>query len=164
MKAFTPLVLVAALGAGGSLFSSLGHAQGGGPFAALAGSWSGGGTITLNTGASERIRCRVSYAVSDGGNTLQQNLRCASDSYRFDLASNVTHRGGSISGTFSETSRGVGGHINGRVSGGRITALAEGTGFSAQLSVTTNGNQQSVSINSPGMEVSQVSVQLRKGG
>ena len=55
----------------------------------MAGVWSGGGTVTLDDGSTERIRCRATYAVGDGGNGLNQSLTCASDSYKFDLTSNV---------------------------------------------------------------------------
>src|SRR5262245_33324440 len=33
-------------------------------FAGLAGTWSGGGTVMLDDGSSERIRCRATYKVS----------------------------------------------------------------------------------------------------
>jgi len=151
-------VLVAGL----ATFASPGFSQRGGPFTGLQGTWTGGGTIKINTGARESIRCRVTYQVSGGGNTLQQSLRCASDSYRFDLTSSVSHSGGSLTGTFSESSRGVGGRLNGRIRGNRITALAEGSGFSATLTVETRGDRQSVTIHSPGSEVSEVSINLRK--
>ena len=62
------------------------HAQSG-PFAGWPAYWSGGGTVTLDDGSTERIRCRATYAVGDGGNGLNQSLTCASDSYKFDLAS-----------------------------------------------------------------------------
>ena len=73
------------------LLASPGYAQSG-PFSGMAGSWSGSGTITTSAG-SERLRCRVRYVVTSGGATLQQDLRCASDSYRFDVRSDVTYRG-----------------------------------------------------------------------
>src|SRR4051794_5731783 len=38
-----------------------------GPFAGMAGNWAGGGSVTLDDGSSERIRCRASYAVGAGG-------------------------------------------------------------------------------------------------
>ena len=38
-----------------------------GPFAGMAGNWSGGGTVTLDDGSSERLRCRATYAVGAGG-------------------------------------------------------------------------------------------------
>lgn len=118
----------------------------------------------MATGANERIRCRVRYAVEGDGNSIRQDLRCASDSYRFDLMSQVQHRGGSITGTWSETTRGVGGQLSGRANSSMIQALAESTAFSANLTVTTRGNTQSVTIRSPGSDVREVSMTLRKGG
>jgi len=135
---------------------------GAGPFESLEGSWSGSGTIRMSNGARERIRCRAVYAVPDGGNTVQQDLRCASDSYRFDLRSDVTSQGGAISGRFLETSRNVGGNLSGRASPGLIQARAEGAGFSASLAVSTRGNQQSVTITAPAAEVQEVSITMRK--
>src|ERR1043165_1842546 len=102
-------ILTAVIGAGSLSFSPASHAQSG-PFAGMAGVWSGGGTVTLDDGSSERIRCRATYAVGAGGNGLNQSLTCASDSYRFNLSSNVIARGGSLSGTWSETSRNVNGN------------------------------------------------------
>ena len=127
--------------------SSSSYAQSG-PFAGMAGSWSGGGTVTLDDGSTERIRCRATYAVGAGGNGLNQSLTCASDSYRFNLSSNVVSEGGSLSGTWSESSRGVNGNLEGRVSGGNFQIVASAPGFTANLSLTTRGNKQSVVIKS----------------
>ena len=85
-----------------------------GPFAEMAGVWSGTGTISLDNGASERIRCRATYAVNGDGSGLNQNLICASDSYKFELKSNILAKNGSLSGTWSEVSRNVGGSLEGR--------------------------------------------------
>jgi hypothetical protein len=125
------------------------HAQSG-PFAGMAGSWSGGGTVTLDDGSTERIRCRASYAVGAGGNGLNQNLLCASDSYKFDLRSNVMAEGGSLSGTWSESSRGVNGTLEGRGGNGTFQVLASAAGFNANISLTTRGNRQSVVITGEG--------------
>src|SRR5665213_481803 len=70
-----------------SIASSTSYAQSG-PFAGLAGVWSGGGTVMLDDGSSERIRCRATYAVGEGGAGLNQSLTCASDSYKFELKAN----------------------------------------------------------------------------
>ena len=80
-----------------SVSGSAGHAQSG-PFAGMAGNWSGGGTVTLDDGSTERIRCRATYAVGAGGNGLNQTLTCASDSYKFDLSSQCHRRGRSALG------------------------------------------------------------------
>src|SRR6266849_3999851 len=119
-----------------------------GPFTGMAGNWSGGGTVTLDDGSTERIRCRASYAVGAGGNGLNQNLTCASDSYRFNLASNVIAQGGALSGTWSESSRNINGNLEGRASGGNFQVIATAPGFTANLSLTTRGNKQSVLIKS----------------
>ena len=105
---FAALALFAA-----SFASSTSHAQSG-PFTGMAGNWSGGGTVTLDDGSTERIRCRATYAVGAGGNGLNQTLTCASDSYRFNLASNVVAEGGSLRGTWSESTRNVSGNLEGR--------------------------------------------------
>ena len=102
-----------------SVFSTAGHAQSG-PFAGMAGNWSGAGTVTLDDGSTERIRCRATYAVGNGGTGLNQTLTCASDSYKFNLATNVTAQGTALSGTWSETSRNINGTIQGRGSNGNF--------------------------------------------
>jgi hypothetical protein len=130
-----------------SVAGSASYAQSG-PFAGLAGNWSGGGTVTLDDGSSERIRCRATYAVGAGGAALNQSLTCASDSYRFILASNVVAQGAALSGTWSESSRGITGNLEGRGGNGIFQVVASAPGFTASLSLTTRGNRQSVAIRS----------------
>jgi hypothetical protein len=129
-----------------SSWSGASHAQAGGAFAGMSGVWSGGGTVTLDDGSTERIRCRATYAVGAGGNGLQQTLTCASDSYKFNLSSNVTAQGSAVSGTWSEASRNINGAIEGRSSPGVVQVVATAPGFSANISLTTRGNKQSVVI------------------
>ncbi|MGC2810690.1 MAG: hypothetical protein WA303_09970 [Bradyrhizobium sp.] len=130
-----------------AVFGSSSYAQSG-PFTGLAGFWSGTGTVTLDDGSTERIRCRASYAVGDNGAGLNQTLVCASDSYKFDLKTNVIAERGSLSGTWSESSRGVNGNIEGRGSNGNFQVVASAPGFTASISLTTRGNRQSVVIKS----------------
>jgi hypothetical protein len=130
-----------------SVSGSASHAQSG-PFTGMTGNWSGGGTVTLDDGSSERIRCRATYAVGAGGNGLNQSLTCASDSYRFNLASNVIAHGGALTGTWSESSRNINGDLEGRASSGNFQVIATAPGFTANLSLTTRGNKQSVLIKS----------------
>ena len=121
-----------------------------GAFAGMAGNWSGGGTITLDDGSSERIRCRATYAVGAGGNGLNQTLSCASDSYKFNLTSSVIAQGGALSGTFSETIRNVSGNLEGRGSAGNFQVIASAAVFTASIALTTRGNKQSIIIKSEG--------------
>jgi hypothetical protein len=128
------------------VWGSASNAQSGGAFAGMAGNWTGAGTVTLDDGSSERIRCRASYAVGAGGNGLQQNLTCASDSYKFNLTTNVIAQGAAVSGTWSETSRNINGNLEGRVGGGNFQLIATSPGFTANITLTTRGNKQSVVI------------------
>ena len=130
-----------------SVSGSASYAQSG-PFAGMAGNWSGGGTVTLDDGSSERIRCRATYAVGARGSGLNQSLTCASDSYKFILASNVVAQGSALSGTWSESSRGVSGNLEGRSGNGNFQVIASAPGFTANLSLTTRGNKQAVVIKS----------------
>jgi len=130
-----------------SVSGSASYAQSG-PFSGMAGNWSGGGTVTLDDGSTERIRCRASYAVGEGGAGLNQTLTCASDSYKFNLSSNVVSEGGTLSGTWSESSRGVNGSLAGHGSNGTFQVVASAPGFTANISLTTRGNRQSVVIRS----------------
>jgi hypothetical protein len=69
-------------------FAPASHAQHAvGPFAGLAGAWNGSGRIEMQNGNGERIRCRARYSVSQADEVLVQDLRCASDSYKFDVNS-----------------------------------------------------------------------------
>src|SRR5215210_4759082 len=106
-------------------------------FGALAGSWSGTGSVTLSSGAVERIRCQATYEVAPSGNTLQQSLRCTSDSYDFHLRSSVVRSGDAISGTWTETTRNANGGIAGRISGTQIQANIQGAAFTASLALQT---------------------------
>lgn len=132
-----------------------------GPFAGFAGTWTGTGTVSLSDGSNERIRCRATYNVGGDGSGLQQTLRCASDSYRFDLSSDVVARGSSVSGSWSETSRNVNGTLQGKVGSGQIDVFVEAAGFAANLTVRTTGNKQTVSISSQG-EIKGVSITLTR--
>ena len=136
------------------------------PFDGLAGSWSGTGTIKLASGVSERIRCRATYGVTNGGLRLTQDLRCASDSYTFNVESDISYNAdaGIVSGTWAETNYSSSGFLSGTVSGGTIKARVKGKTFQAEVDVSTSGNEQSVSIRPKVSEVAEVAVTMRKGG
>ncbi|WP_029586705.1 hypothetical protein [Bradyrhizobium sp. URHD0069] len=134
----------------------------GSPFSAMAGSWSGGGVVSTTDGARERLRCLASYDVGESGAELHLNLRCASASYNFDLASDVQYRGGAISGDWTEASRSASGTLSGRAAGSHIDAAATGPNFSAGLSLTTRGSRQTVSIRPQGTNITGVTLALAR--
>jgi hypothetical protein len=120
------------------------YAQSGGPYAGMAGKWAGGGTVTLDDGSNERIRCRAIYEVA--GVKMEMSLTCASDAYRFNLTASVVDQAGAIVGQWSETSRGITGSLSGRGGGGNFQVTAITAGFNANIALRTAGNRQTVSI------------------
>jgi hypothetical protein len=132
------------------------------PFVAMAGTWSGGGVLNTSDGQQERLRCRATYDVAGAGEQLRLNLTCASESYKFDLASQVEYRGGAISGAWTEASRNASGTLSGRATGDHVEAAARGDSFSANLSLTTRGGRQTVSIQPQGTNITSVSLALNR--
>lgn len=154
---------VAGLAALAALVAATGTASAAGPFQSMSGSWSGAGTIAMNDGHSERIRCKAVYEVTPSGIILHQNLRCASDSYKFEVHSSLQADGNSLTGTWSEVSRQVTGNVSGSIDGDHIVTDVQGTGFTAALDVTTRGNAQSVSIRPTGTDIRSVQIDLKRG-
>jgi hypothetical protein len=134
------------------------------PFAAMAGNWSGGGSIELTGDIKENLRCRATYNHGAANNSLALNIRCASDNYKFELASNVVERNGRISGTWSEAAYKVSGNISGRVVGNNIAAVAQGDSFNADLSVTTTANRMMVTMTPKATYVISVKMAFSRAG
>lgn len=139
-------------------------AEAAGPFAPMRGSWTGSGTVKEANGSTERLRCQATYQVERDGESLRQQIRCSSDSYSFELRSDVAYNGGSITGSWTETTRGLSGSISGRSRGGDIRAAVQSPNFSASVSIATRGNKQTVSIRSPGTVLTNVDISLDRRG
>jgi len=138
------------------------HAQA--PFDRLAGQWSGSGTIELSNNTHESIRCRAAYDVLSEQRKLQLNIRCASDSFNFDLRASANYSGGAITGNWSESVRNAAGTISGRADGDRFQVVARASSFAATLTLLTHGGRQSVVIRSHDSQagIKAVSINLRR--
>lgn len=134
------------------------------PFDRLAGQWSGSGTIDLSNGTRESIRCRAAYDVLSDQRKLQLNIRCAADSFNFDLRASASYSGGAITGNWSESVRNAAGTISGRAEGDRFQVVARASSFAATLTLITHGGRQSVMIRSHDAQASikAVSISLRR--
>lgn len=123
-----------------------------GPFAEFPGRWSGNGTIRQGGNSTERIRCTASYRLR--GSTqhdIDLELRCASDSYNFDLAGQFqADESNQVSGRWTERSRNIGGTAIGNARGDRLQIHVESSAFSADLVMVTKGRRQAVTIDSQG--------------
>lgn len=137
------LLIAAAVLLAAGMAASESSAQSG-PFAPMAGNWSGGGTVMLDDGSTERIRCRAKYAPI--GPTMEMSLTCASDAYKFNLAANVRAEGSAVTGSWSEASRNISGSLQGRGGGGNFEVVASTAGFNANIGLKTSGNKQTVTM------------------
>jgi hypothetical protein len=163
-NAFSALSLVAGLG----LFASGAFGQGGSreaaAFRGLAGGWSGSGTVKMASGAVERIRCRATYAVADAAESLDQNLMCASDSYRFEIKSAIKRQNKDLVGVWSEPNRNVTGNLIGSINGGSIDMQVDAGLFSALMTLVQTGTRQSLTIRPNGSDISEVMIAFTRSG
>lgn len=152
------LIAIAAVG----FWAASAAAAPAGPFVGLGGVWSGRGQIHFSNGSKESIHCRATYQVGADGQAMHQVLRCASDSYKFELTSDVESQDNQISGNWSERTRRLAGKLSGKVQHGRLNVLVQGDVFNAEVTLVSHGNRQTVTINSPGSKVSGVAISLRR--
>ncbi len=131
------------------------------PFALLEGSWSGHGTISVLAGV-EHATCDAVYQV--GGNAAKLSLKCATESFRLNLASSVVDNGGTISGTWAEYGFGTSGSVSGRVDGDRIGLAASVVGARVLIVIATHNGRQTVSLRTSSPFVTGGDLVLTRGG
>ena len=101
--------------------------------ASLDGSWSGGGKVTMPSGAVESARCRVSYS-RESKSSYSANASCATPSGRVNQSASLRQTGANtFSGSFHNAEYGVTGSINVVVSGSSQSVSLNGGGASASL-------------------------------
>jgi plastocyanin len=137
-------------------------AQAAGPFDELAGAWTGSGVVNLREGSKERVRCKANYVVKSNGYSIDQELTCASDAYKFEMNSNIVQQGDELTGIWFESVHRVAGRVVGRSNGSQIEVRAEGDTFTALLNVSTHGDKQSLVMESPGSKVESVTIALTR--
>ena len=131
------------------------------PFAALAGSWRGKGTVTYSSGTKERLTCKVTYD-SAASDSVQQHLTCASDSYKFEIQAYYRAHDGVVTGHWDELTMNISGSISGGMDNGKISGALNGPGFSATVLVDTKGDDQNVTIAAQDQDIKDVSVDVRR--
>ena len=137
-------------------------AASGGPFRPFLGTWHGGGVITTSDDRRQRISCRATYQGGEDDQSLTQSLVCASDAFRLNIEASATASGGQLQGEWQETTRGVQGQLSGQIGRGDFEGLVTGPGFTARISIRSNGRQQVVSIQPSAGDIRSVDVSLRR--
>jgi hypothetical protein len=135
-----------------------------GPFGRFLGSWTGSGQVIGSNGNRERIRCRATYSESESGSALNQSIVCASESYRIDITSFVQAQGSDVQGSWREATRNASGQLSGQIQGGRFDGSVVGPGFTAAISLTSNGRRQAVSIRPSAGDIADVQIELERRG
>jgi hypothetical protein len=120
--------------------------------------------MAMASGAKESILCQSAYVIGDGASiaTLQMELRCANSNTKFELQGDLQYDNGAISGVWSELSHGISGKMSGNIVGDRLRVIAESPIFQASIELTTRGAHQSIKIQSPGSEMSEVLISLSR--
>jgi len=132
-----------------------------GPFSSLSGSWSGSGSIRLQNGQSEALKCRAYYSPK-GEDHLGLALRCASASNKIELRAQLAATGNRLTGHWEERSFNASGIVAGHAAGNHIRLSIQGGGFAGSMAVTTDGTSQVISVTTYGVALKGVSVRLRR--
>jgi hypothetical protein len=132
------------------------------PFSTLVGNWTGNGMVTYASGTKERLRCKVKYD-QNAQDSIQQALRCASDSYKFQINAYYRHTDTTLTGHWDELTLQISGSITGSVSDGKISGDLHGPGFLASVLVDTKGNSQTVKISAEDQDIREVSLSVKRG-
>ncbi len=103
--------------------------------ATLDGTWAGGGTVTLSSGAKEQARCRATFR-RQTANAFTMSAVCATASARVTQSGELIRAGANrFTGDFSNQEYGVSGQVSITVDGRAMTAIMRGGGGSARLSL-----------------------------
>lgn len=152
--------LTASLAATLVIWSQVGMAQLGGPFARFSRSWRGSGQVVGANGHREQIQCRAGYSLSENGAAVAQTLACASDSYQLDFNSDVVAVGRSVQGRWQETTRQARGSLKGWIADGQFRGSVAGSNFTAAVSLKSNGSKQILYIRASRGDIAIVDVVL----
>jgi hypothetical protein len=116
------------------------------PFRELPGRWVGEGRLGLKNGKTEMVKCRATYFLSEDGNNLRQNIRCASQSGKVEVKSSVKNTDGALTGTWNEIIYNLGGELTGSVTPRGFRIKVEGAGLTANMDVIVMELRQVVEI------------------
>lgn len=136
-------------------------AQGASLFATLNGAWNGSGRVKLDSGKTEKIKCK-GYYTAKGGSELGIAIDCANASVRINMRAKLVDANGKVSGTWEEREFNQSGQVTGSMSGDKLK-VSFGGGLTGTLSISATGSTQSVSISTGGPGFVGADLQFSKG-
>jgi hypothetical protein len=132
------------------------------PISDLTGYWTGTGSVKLSSGNTERVKCAVTYKVSEDSKQVRQTMRCASQDYTINAAADLRLNGAQVTGNWEEKTYSATGQVTGRYTGTALNLSIQGGTFSAVMNVTLSNCKQSIDITPQGLDVTKVSIGLGK--
>lgn len=156
----SPILLAAALILGVAVPA---RAQEVSPFTKLAGRWLGDGRLGITGGATERVKCRVTYVVTDDARQVRQTIRCAADSGTVEVQSTVTHAAGNLTGTWKELSRDWSGELSGNVTPRGFKVAIKGSELNANMDIIVKDDRQIIEIQFINSSLIGLTLVLNKG-
>jgi hypothetical protein len=138
------------------------HGVAASPIDDLNGYWTGSGSVVLSGGNTERVKCAVTYKVTDGGGQIRQSMRCASTDYKIEAHADLRVKGAQVTGNWEERTYSATGQVTGRYTGSNLVLAIEGANFSAAMNISLSNCKQSISISPQGLDVTRISLGLGK--
>lgn len=139
---------------------SCGASAGDSPFSGLAGAWSGGGSVRLENGKTERLKCKGYYNAKEAAG-LGMAISCGSAAFKINMRAMLTSAGGQIKGTWEERGFNQAGELSGKATASGFSLKFRGA-ISGTISVTMSGGSQTVSISTGGPGFTGVNLQFAK--
>ncbi|MDX2289663.1 MAG: hypothetical protein NW217_12680 [Hyphomicrobiaceae bacterium] len=128
----------------------------------MAGRWSGWGSVQMENGQTEQVKCVATYFVERSGAGVRQNLRCASSSYAINARADYQVKGSDVTGNWEELTHSAKGQIKGSLKEGDFKLAIAGDTFTAVLQMTSAPCQQSINISPQNLGVRRISIGLKK--
>ncbi|MCC7251333.1 hypothetical protein [Hyphomicrobium sp.] len=133
-----------------------------GTFSALDGAWAGSGSVRLENGKTERLKCRGYYNAKQG-NSLGMAINCGNASFKINMRASLRSAGGTITGTWEEREFNQTGNVSGKQTANGFSLRFSGA-LSGSMSVSMTGARQTVSISTGGPGFTGVNLQFAKSG
>ena len=131
-----------------------------GPFSGLEGTWSGSGSVKLENGATERLKCK-GYYTSKGGGGLGMAINCGNASFKINMRATLASSGSQITGSWEEREFNQAGEVAGKATNSGFSLKFSGA-IAGSMTVSTTGNSQTVSISTGGPGFTGVNLQFAK--
>lgn len=131
------------------------------PFKALDGTWSGTGSVKLENGSTERLKCKGYYTAKAGGSGLGMAISCGNAGFKINMRANLVSSGNQITGTWEEREFNQNGEIGGKATSTGFALKFSGA-ITGSMAVSMDGTSQTVSISTGGPGFTGVNLQFAR--